>query len=98
MTRYEAVRLAQLVFALSMMFGAFLGGIAVGWLRWARPADQDAPRSTVPRPEPMVPRVIKHDLFSPQTEPAQVVDLTVAPFSPAELTAAHVDRTTGAIR
>ena len=33
---YEMLRLAQLVFALSLMFGAFLGGIAVGWWRWGR--------------------------------------------------------------
>jgi len=33
--RYELFRLAQLAFALALMFGAFLGGVAVGWWRWA---------------------------------------------------------------
>jgi hypothetical protein len=40
MQRYELIRLAQLIFSLLIMFGAFLGGLAVGWWRWGRP---DAP-------------------------------------------------------
>ena len=34
--RYELIRLAQLVFALGLMFGAFLVGLGVGWWRWKR--------------------------------------------------------------
>lgn len=34
--RYELIQLAQLLFALSLMFGAFLGGLAVGWWRWGK--------------------------------------------------------------
>lgn len=39
--RYELIRLAQLIFALALMFGAFLFGIGVGWWRWKR--DPTAP-------------------------------------------------------
>ena len=96
--RYEMVRLAQLVFALSLMFGAFLAGLTIGWLRWGR-LRQEArtPARVVPRPEPVVPRVIKSDLFSPQFE-GEVVDVTATMFSPPELTASTVDRPTGAAR
>lgn len=34
--RYQLIQLMQLLFALSLIFGAFAGGIAVGWLRWGR--------------------------------------------------------------
>ncbi len=79
--RYELVRLAQLVFALSMMFGAFLCGLAIGWLRWGR---------TLPeRPDPVVeaeavPRIVKPDLFSPAVVPAMAGDvpLTIVPALP----------------
>ena len=93
--RYEMVRLAQLVFALSLMFGAFLGGLTIGWLRWGRRVDDPAPhRRAVPTPEPMVPRVLKHDLFSPEVDGRVVVDLTTGPFSPAELSATRAEDTT----
>lgn len=84
------VRLAQLVFALALMFGAFLAGITIGWLRWGRRGqDEPEPTRSVPRPEPVVPRVVNRDLFSPQTDHRAAVDLTVVPFSPAELEAAR---------
>ena len=35
---YQVVELLQLIFALTLMFGAFLGGVAVGWWRWGRVA------------------------------------------------------------
>jgi hypothetical protein len=101
--RYEMIRLAQLVFALSLMFGAFLGGLAVGWLRWGRRSEvPDEATRVVPRPQPAAPRVIKHDLFSPQFDQEPVVDVTTGPFSPAELrsasTASLVDGPPGAPR
>ncbi|MFZ4517873.1 MAG: hypothetical protein ACOYOP_05770 [Microthrixaceae bacterium] len=34
--RYELMRLLQLVFSLSLMFGAFAAGLAAGWYRWGR--------------------------------------------------------------
>jgi hypothetical protein len=43
--RYELFRLAQLAFALALMFGAFLGGLAVGWWRWGR--EVTLPRSSM---------------------------------------------------
>lgn len=46
--RYELMRLLQLVFSLSLMFGAFAAGLAAGWYRWgrtgARAAGDDALR------------------------------------------------------
>jgi hypothetical protein len=42
--RYELIRLAQLVFALALMFGAFLAGLGVGWWRWRRDAAESATR------------------------------------------------------
>ena len=62
MSRYELIRLGQLIFSLVLMFGAFLGGLAVGWWRWGRP------RSTPNRPEPFIAlprRHVSHDLFTP---------------------------------
>jgi hypothetical protein len=74
--RYELVRLAQLVFALSMMFGAFLCGLAIGWLRWGRalPERPDAVAEAAG-----VPRIVKPDLFSPAVVPAMAGDPAVAP-------------------
>ena len=34
---YQVVELLQLIFALVVMFAAFLGGVAVGWWRWGKP-------------------------------------------------------------
>jgi hypothetical protein len=48
---YQLVELLQLVFALVVMFAAFVGGIAVGWWRWGRPYAErrkSAGRATVP--------------------------------------------------
>lgn len=41
--RYELIRLAQLAFALALMFGAFLAGLGAGWWRWRRDAAGSAP-------------------------------------------------------
>jgi hypothetical protein len=40
--RYQVIQLIQLLFALALIFGAFMGGIAVGWWRWGRGDDADA--------------------------------------------------------
>jgi hypothetical protein len=97
--RYEMLRLAQLVFALSLMFGAFLGGIAVGWLRWGRQrADEADEIRLVPPPQPVVPRLVKHDLFSPDVDGHAAVDLTIPPFSPAELAPSSGDAAPGVPR
>jgi hypothetical protein len=34
--RYQVIQLIQLLFALLLIFGAFMAGIAVGWWRWGR--------------------------------------------------------------
>ena len=53
--RYELIRLAQLVFALAIMFGAFLAGVGVGWWRWRRDAAGSAQRRRADgAEEPMV--------------------------------------------
>jgi hypothetical protein len=95
--QYEMIRLAQLVFALALMFGAFLGGLAVGWLRWGRRTEAPSEEARdVPRPSLAVPRLVKRDLFSPESESdaggdgTTTVDLTDTPFSPAELGAAEL--------
>ena len=96
--RYEMVRLAQLVFALSLMFGAFLGGLTIGWLRWGRRThDVREPIRAVPRPQPVLPLVIKQDLFSPQFG-GRPVDTTVTMFGPPELTPANSNAQPGTAR
>ena len=73
--RYELVRLAQLVFALSMMFGAFLCGLAIGWLRWGR----TLPERPAPTAEAEgVPRIVKPALFSPAVVPTATADVPQA--------------------
>ena len=96
--RYEMVRLAQLVFALSLMFAAFLGGLAIGWLRWGRgPVDPSEPSArAVPRPEPVMPRMVKRDLFSPQGD-GRVIDIA-EPFQPAQLGPSGAEGTAGGDR
>ena len=67
--RYELIRFAQLVFALAVMIGAFMTGLAIGWLRWGRSETE------VLDPAPDlddVPRLVKPDLFSPAVVPAVV--------------------------
>ncbi len=86
MDRYQMVRLAQLVFALGLMFAAFSVGIAVGWFVWGRRSRSEPdPLRAVPTPEPVLPRVVNRDLFSPDAEGDQPIDVTVATFAPAEL-------------
>lgn len=66
--RYDLIRLAQLFFALTLMFGAFLGGLFIGWLRWGRGHQETVPaRVAVPPPA----HSVKHDLFSPDSDSAQ---------------------------
>jgi hypothetical protein len=69
--RYELVRLAQLVFALTMMFGAFVCGLTIGWLRWGR-ALPDRHDSVAAEEE--VPRIVKPDLFSPAVVPSMTAE------------------------
>lgn len=57
--RYQVIQLIQLMFALSLMFGAFVGGIAVGWWRWGR---REEAALTSDRGRPAVPGA----LFSPE--------------------------------
>jgi hypothetical protein len=99
MQRYELIRLAQLVFALLLMFGAFLGGLAVGWWRWGKTdsstgSDQraSAPRAATGgfRPQPPRPQV-SSDLFTPAEpslepleEPPRAVGTSFTP-GPREL-------------
>jgi hypothetical protein len=78
---YELMRLVQLVFALSLMFGAFLAGIGVGWLRWGRRRDEPEPERWVPRPQPAERHEVSRDLFSPEHDDA--VDLRSSAFAPA---------------
>lgn len=40
--RYQVIQLIQLLFALSLIFGAFIGGIVVGWWRWGRGVDSES--------------------------------------------------------
>ena len=65
--RYELVRVAQLVFTLAVMFGAFSAGLAAGWLHWGRAQRKD---SAGPQSLEDVPRIVKPDLFSPAVVPA----------------------------
>lgn len=68
---YEAMRVAQMVFALSLMFGAFLGGIAVGWWRWGRrevpPRDDWANHGALSHPR------INPGLFSAEPDEVEMV-------------------------
>lgn len=91
--RYELFRLAQLAFALFLMFGAFLGGVAVGWWRWERQRHtRDTALSSAQVTSPTVHRRVNPGLFTPaepHVAPADPVAvpglLTVA--RPEELTA-----------
>jgi len=65
--RYELVRVAQLVFTLVVMFGAFSAGLAAGWLHWGR-AHREEPERRNGIDD--VPRIVKPDLFSPAVVPA----------------------------
>jgi hypothetical protein len=80
--RYEAMRLMQFVFSLSLILLAFLAGLLVGWRRWRPrgPVDhalamsahqattKGAGRTTHP---------VRPDLFAPELGPiAGTVDLT----------------------
>lgn len=65
--RYELVRVAQLVFTLAVMFGAFSAGLAAGWLHWGRRQKEDP---AGPKDLGDVPRIVKPDLFSPAVVPS----------------------------
>lgn len=80
--RYELIQLAQLVFALTVMFGAFLAGLGLGWRRWGRPARraQETDRAASRRP------TVSSALFTPaHLDPPDVVldrqlfDITATP-------------------
>ncbi len=63
--RYQLVQLAQLGFALLLMFGAFIGGVVVGWWRWGRvqsPARSDE-----------APSIGSAGLFTPEDREDEVV-------------------------
>lgn len=91
--RYELFRLAQLAFALALMFGAFLGGVAVGWWRWGREAPAQSPASAAaPSPGVGARHRINPDLFTPAEPSRPTVDLTagsglLAAARPEELAA-----------
>lgn len=86
--RYELIRVAQLVFALATMFGAFLAGLAIGWLRWGR-TPPDEPEEAIDLGA--VPRIVKTDLFSPAVPPVMVrVDGQLGPAVSAEPVDAEV--------
>jgi hypothetical protein len=87
MDRYQMIRLAQLVFALGLMFGAFLVGMGAGWVVWGRRRRHDeAPTiRAVPTPQPATAHVVSRDLFSPEWDEDAVADGSVVTFAPAEL-------------
>ena len=70
--RYELIRFAQLVFALAVMIGAFMTGLAIGWLRWGRSPAEASEERDVPASFDDVPRIVKPDLFSPAVVPSVV--------------------------
>lgn len=74
--RYEVMRLMQLLFSLTVMFGAFAAGLVIGWLRWGR----RVPEAADPvQADALVPRLVKPDLFSPVGAPGDVVPAAVTP-------------------
>lgn len=88
--RYEVMRLLQFVFSLSLIVGAFAGGLYVGWRRWGanriaerdRIATRPVPKhlDDVDAPAPDSRR--RPDLFAPELA-TTVVDLRsdVAPIT-----------------
>jgi hypothetical protein len=64
---YQVVELLQLIFALALMFGAFLGGLAVGWWRWGRVV---ANRSSAPDPVPAAGLFSAHERTTDHREPS----------------------------
>jgi hypothetical protein len=83
--RYEMMRIAQLVFFLTIMFGAFLGGLAVGWARWGRPhaAEEDTEEPRARPPRHATPNLVKPDLFAPEAGPGGPVG--AGALAPAEI-------------
>lgn len=88
MGRYELIRLAQLMFALALMFGAFSAGLAIGWWRWGRPSTE-APERRRPqsdRPVEFSHRAVSPDLFTPGGAPPEgpggVPEVDSTTFSP----------------
>lgn len=82
--RYQLIQMIQLLFALSMVFGAFVGGITVGWWRWGRGGGV-SPRGEGERPAP------PGMLFSPEGRDDEIVlvatDLEITDSAVARLTA-----------
>lgn len=64
---YRVVELLQLIFALALMFGAFLGGLAVGWWRWGRVV---ADRPATPDPAPAAGLFSAHERTTDLREPS----------------------------
>jgi hypothetical protein len=65
--RYELIRVAQLVFALSLIGGAFLAGLGIGWWRWGKRTEESVvdTEAHVPPPRPVHQHQVKSDLFGP---------------------------------
>jgi hypothetical protein len=79
------IRLAQLVFFLTVLFAAFLGGLAIGWMRWGRRPEREDTHDLrwVPRPRLATPHTVKSDLFAPESDTDGLTDASM--FTPAEL-------------
>jgi hypothetical protein len=85
--RYEVMRLLQLVFSLSLMFVAFMGGLFVGWRRWGRARPIDLTDTATDAPSDPADPPARRDLFAPEldlTWTADALDLR-APREPARL-------------
>ena len=103
--RYELMRLLQLAFSLALMFGAFLGGLALGWYRWGRrPAAPgqptrsrgEAPATELFTPDPDFP---PSDATSPQHGPdgPPVAELPVADLDLRDAVRPHATFAPGAL-
>ena len=66
--RYEVMRLLQFVFSLALMFGAFLGGMFVGWRRWGRRGPVDLTDGSESASEETEDPPARRDLFAPELD------------------------------